>query len=395
LKEIYFLMDSNIKVSFILLTLAFISVQLSGQTTITFQENAENKLYIKLYGHIDYNQKLEPGIRNAGKMDVHRLVTLFGYQFGRNTQFVSEIEVEHVKEIFVEQAFVKHRLSRGINLKAGLLLVPMGFVNEMHEPTFFYSVERPLMDKLIIPTTWREIGLGITGLLTQHSLKYQLYLINSPLGYDGEAKVSGKSGIRSARQKGAESVISTFPGVSFQVEYFGVANMKVGLSGYHGKTNTTLYNEFPAITPENTMVVDSSTVTMSMATLHASYSSGPWTMRGQYTLAGYGNTAAYNNFSQSDVPEIMHGYYVLAAYDFAKSDNITVSPFIRFSQLDNHLVVNETIARDAGLKKTITTIGMNYKPHPGVVFKADYQFYNIGGDASDYNQFNAGVGVWF
>jgi len=378
--------------SFLFIIIVFAA---KGQTTITFQENVENKLYIKLYGHIDYNQKLESGIRNAGKMDVHRLVTLFGYQFGRNTQFVSEIEVEHVKEIFVEQAFVKHRLAKGINLKGGLLIVPMGFVNEMHEPTFFYSVERPLVDKVIIPTTWREIGLGITGLLTQQSLKYQLYLINNPLGYNDGAQVTGKSGIRKARQKGAESLVTAFPGISFQLEYFGVSNMKVGLSGYRGKTNTSLYNDYPTINAENSMVVDSSTVTMTMATLHASYNTGPWTLRGQYTMAGYKNTDAYNEFAASDVPELMHGYYVLAAYDFAKNENITVSPFIRFSQLDNHLQVGERTSRNGALKQSITTFGINYKPHPGVVFKADYQLYSIGGEVANYNQFNTGIGVWF
>jgi len=132
-----------------------------------------------------------------------------------------------------------------------------------------------------------------------------------------------------------------------------------------------------------------------MATLHASYNTGPWTLRGQYTLASYGNTSAYNSFASSDVPELMHGYYVLAAYDFAKSDNITISPFLRFSQLDNHLKVGDNIDKQASLKQNITTLGMNYKPHPGVVFKVDYQIYKLGGEAADYNQFNAGIGVWF
>ena len=95
--------------------------QMQAQTTITFDDDSQNKMYIKLYAHVDYNQKIDGAARTPGKMDVHRLVTLFGYQFNRKTQFVSEIEVEHVKEIFIEQAFVKHRLTKSMSLRAGLL----------------------------------------------------------------------------------------------------------------------------------------------------------------------------------------------------------------------------------------------------------------------------------
>lgn len=377
-----------------ILFLVVIGVTSEAQTTINFQENAENRLYIRLYAHVDYNQKLETGIRHAGKMDVHRLVTLFGYQFGRNTQFVSEIEVEHVKEIFVEQAFVKHRLTKGISVRAGLMLVPMGFVNEMHEPTFFYSVERPLLDKVIIPTTWREIGIGISGLINDLDLKYQLYLFNNPLGYDNGAQVEGSKGFRSARQKGAESVISALPGLSGQIEYYGIDNFKLGLSAYHGKTNTTLINEFPEISIETEELIDSSTVTMTMATVHTSFNVSQWTLRGQYTFANYANTLAYNEFGDSDVPEMMHGLYFVAAYDLLKSQNITLEPFFRFSHLNNHLRVNESVQKNTALSQNIYTMGVNYKPHPGVVFKLDYQFYNKGDD-SRFRQFNAGIGVWF
>ena len=367
---------------------------LFGQTTINFDEDNSNKLYIKLYGHVDYNQKIERGVHHNGKMDVHRLVTLIGYQFSRKTQFVSEIEVEHVKEIFVEQAFIKHRLAKSISLKAGLIIIPMGMVNEMHEPTFFYSVERPFLDKLIIPSTWREVGIGLTGLLPEKSLKYQLYLVNNPLGYDGSAKVSGASGIRKARQKGAEAVVSSFPGLSGQIEYFGIDRFKLGVSGYYGKTSTTLATTMDQSLENYNVTVDSSTVNMTMATVHGMYTPGNLTLRGQYTLSSFQNTTAYNEFTNSDVPELMHGYYLLAAYDFHKSEEITVAPFIRFSQLDNHLKVSGALEENRALKQNILTVGANYKPHPGVVFKFDYQFVQ-NRVTSNYNNLNLGVGVWF
>jgi len=368
---------------------------LLAQTTIDFSEAASNKLYIKLYAHVDYNHIIEEDRRNAGNLDVHRVVTLFGYQFDRKTQFVTEIEVEHVKEIFVEQAFLKHKLSKQINLRAGLLLIPMGLVNEMHEPTFFYTVERPLLDKNIVPSTWSEIGLGISGILIDHNLKYQLYLINSPISYnDGGGTLSAEKGIRGGRQKGAKSILTTFPALSGQIEYFGFDGFKIGLSAFRGKTNTSLYTEFDQINDENSAIIDSSTLMTNMVTVHSTYDVNQWTFRGQYSLAGFEGSDAYNSFTGSDIPELMHGFYLLAAYDFIKNDNVTLSPFLRYSKLDNHLKVSDNLVQDESLNQSILSLGINYKPNPAVVYKIDYQFYNKN-DGNNFNQFNAGIGVWF
>jgi len=372
-----------------------LSLHLIGQTTITFNpDDGNNKMYIKLYGHIDYNQKLEKGIRNAGNVDIHRIVTLFGYQFNRKTQFMTEIEFEHANEIFIEQAFIKHRINRKINLKAGMMIVPMGFVNEQHEPTFFYSVERPALDKKIIPTTWREIGLGISGLFTEQSLKYQLYLFNTVNGYDNGAEIDGSSGIRGARQKGSKEILTGLPALSTQIEYFGFDNAKIGVSAYTGKTNTSLVKEYPIIDALSSTIIDSSTVNLTMVTMHASYSPGQWDTRLQYTHAFYGNTQEYNDYTGSDVPLQMMGFYILAAYDLLDSDTQKLSPFIRYSKLHNHFKTNESLNKNLSLNQQIYTLGLNYFPTPGVVFKMDYQFIHQD-NGYNYRQFNTGVGVWF
>lgn len=375
-----------------LLSCSFLAV---SQTTITFNpDDGNNKMYTKLYGHIDYNQKLEEGIRHPGNVDVHRIVTLFGYQFNRKTQFMTEIEFEHAKEIFIEQAFVKHRINRKLNLRAGMMIVPMGFVNEQHEPTFFYSVERPALDNKIIPTTWREIGLGVTGLFPEHSLKYQFYLFNTVNGYDDGAKIKGSNGIRSARQKGSKEILTGLPALSGQIEYFGFDNAKVGLSAYAGKTNTSRVADFPVIDDLSTRMIDSSTVNLKMVTLHASYSPGNLDTRLQYTHALYGNTDQYNSLTGSDVPLQMMGFYVLAAYDLLDSESQKLSPFVRYSRLNNHFKTGEALNKNPALNQNIYTLGLNYFPTTGVVFKVDYQFINKD-DGHNYRQFNTGVGVWF
>ncbi|NND24585.1 MAG: hypothetical protein HKO00_01055, partial [Flavobacteriaceae bacterium] len=126
------------------------------------------------YAQIDYNQP--EGLN--GNLDVHRLVMLFGYKFNDRVQFVTEIEYEHVKEVYIEQAFLSYNVNPNLNIRGGLMLVPMGIVNEYHEPTTFNGVERPNVDKSIVPSTWREIGIGVTGKFNEISLAYQAYLFN-------------------------------------------------------------------------------------------------------------------------------------------------------------------------------------------------------------------------
>jgi hypothetical protein len=146
-----------------IILLAIVSLSIG----LTAQQNASQKLLttngnqkgltIGGYAEAHYN-------RASGKnavLDVHRVVLLLGYKFNERTQFITELEFEHVKEVYVEQAFLQYSLTDNINLRAGLMLVPMGIVNEYHEPTTFNGVERPSMDKSIVPTTWREIGLGL------------------------------------------------------------------------------------------------------------------------------------------------------------------------------------------------------------------------------------------
>lgn len=103
----------------------------------------QGKLVIGGYGEVHYNQPFNSDVRSNGILDVHRMVMLLGYNFTEKTQFISEIEFEHVSEVYIEQAFLQHKLNSFINLRAGLILIPMGIVNEYHEPTTFNGVERP------------------------------------------------------------------------------------------------------------------------------------------------------------------------------------------------------------------------------------------------------------
>ncbi len=113
----------------------------------------DSKLQIGGYGEVQYFQPIDDEVYKQGKLDVTRMVLFFGYNFNSRTQFISEIEFEHVKELWVEQAFLQYKLNNYISLRGGLLLVPMGIINEYHEPTTFLGVSRPYIDRTIAPTT--------------------------------------------------------------------------------------------------------------------------------------------------------------------------------------------------------------------------------------------------
>ena len=202
--------------------------------------NQEKKLNIGMYAQLDYNQQFGDTLRHNGLVDVHRLVIFMGYKFNSKTDFVTEIEFEHVNEAAVEQAFLNYKLAKWIDVRAGLMLIPMGIINEYHEPTTFNGTSRPNLDNKIVPTTWRELGAGFSGKLDAVAVKYQLYAVNGFNGYDTGGKFKGDDGLRGGRQKGIKSYI-TRPDYSAKLDYYGIRGLKIGAAGYFGDSESKLY----------------------------------------------------------------------------------------------------------------------------------------------------------
>jgi len=244
-----------------------------------------NKLTIGGYGEVHYHQPFDSDLRQNGELDVHRMVMVFGYQFNERTQFVTELEFEHVSEVYVEQAFLQHKINKSVNFRAGLLLIPMGIVNEYHEPTTFNGVERPLVDNRISPTTWREVGFGLSGNIQPASLKYQAYLVNGFNGYDATARLNGANGLRGGRQRGASSYISA-PNFTAKVEYYGIRGLNVGVSGYLGDTQSRLYNGIAKDDDAALARADSSVVGIAMFGADARYTLKGLQLRGQVYYVG-------------------------------------------------------------------------------------------------------------
>ena len=357
----------------------------------------EERLTIGGYGQIDYNQPIQNGIMENGKLDVHRLVFMVGYKFSDKVQFVSEVELEHVKELYVEQAFLQAEILPWLKFRGGLILIPMGIINEYHEPPTFNGVERPNLDKYIVPTTWREIGGGFTGTFPLVGLSYQAYIVNGFCSYDGEPRLDGANGFRKGRQKGAESIISS-PNLALRVNYFGIPGLQMGMSLYGGETQSTLKDGTDRSDPESLSRTDSSVVGLLMVGADARYSIKGLSFRAQINYGRVSGAGAYNSFTGSDLGSALAGGYAELSYNLFHSmegRETELIPFVRYERYNTHASVTGETVKDPSLNRTDITMGLGYKFHSGAMLKMDYQIFSDRGDSERKHQFNTGVAVWF
>ena len=177
-----------------------------------------------------------------GVIDFHRFVLLVSHSFSPRLRFVGELELEHAfvegleeaGELELEQAYVDFLLKREFNLRAGMMLVPIGIINERHEPPVYHGVERPFVDTVIIPTTWFEAGAGVHGEL-RRGFRYRAYVM-APLN---SLEFSADEGIRGGRQKGSNANVRNVA-YTGRLEYIGVRNLVLGASGWRGKSTFAL-----------------------------------------------------------------------------------------------------------------------------------------------------------
>ncbi|MDO9037439.1 MAG: hypothetical protein Q7U59_03720 [Lutibacter sp.] len=357
----------------------------SNENIQNFGSKISEGVSIGGYAQIDYN---EPDGAAPGKLDVHRMIMFLGYKFNEKVSFLSEIEYEHVSELYVEQAYLKYKVNENFNVLAGLMLVPMGIINEFHEPTTFYGVERPNVDNYIVPTTWREIGIGFSGKIDNASLKYQAYLFNGFKSYAvnsgiGTGILRGTDGFRKGRQKGSESIVNS-PNLSAKLDYYGISGLRLGLAGYFGKTQT------------DDSSIEASTVGISMIGFDARYKYNNLELRGQYIHTNLTDTEGYNLLTGKDLGSEMYGFYGEVAYSFNLKGVEKLTPFLRYEKHNTHANTEGNLVANDAFDRDEIIFGLNYKVANGAAFKIDYQLMNNAKAGSDTAKvFNAGVAVSF
>ncbi len=321
------------------------------------------------------------------QVDFLRQVVYVGYKFNDRILFNSEVEFEHAStgkggEVSVEFAYVDFQVRKAFGLRAGMLLVPMGFLNELHEPPIFHGARRPDVESAIIPSTWRENGAGAFG--EAGPLQYRAYVVAGL----SSAGISA-SGIRAARQSGARSKSEDF-GITGRLDFTGVPGLLAGASFFTGESGQGATVSGARLGGR-----------VSLYDLHAQYERRGLQLR---ALAAHGNVgdAALINAANAltgarSVGTDQFGWYVQAAYDVATlraSSSWSVTPFVRYESLDTQDGVPVGFADDPATARDVLTAGLGVKPISNVVLKADFQRQrNDGG--SGVNQWNLAVGYLF
>ncbi len=327
--------------------------------------------------------------------DFTRAVLYIGYKFTDSLVFNSEIEFEHAStsengSVSVEFAALDYLYRPGLNFRAGLLLLPMGFLNEMHEPPFYYGTQRPEPERRIIPTTWRENGAGIFGTLLQERLQYRMYVVN---GFDASGFSS--SGLRGGRQKGSEAKAEDLSFVT-RVDYEPRPGVQLGASYYQG--NSGQDQRFTQ--PVSGATVKLPNVSTRIWEVHGELRRGPLHMRALYTQAHLSDAGELSRALElsngSPVAERMFGGYGEIAYDvmqiLSPDSEKELSPFFRFEYLDTQADTPSGFSRDRRQPRRIYIPGLQFKPHPNVVLKLDYRNIDTwGGDTAD--EISVGFGV--
>lgn len=322
------------------------------------------------------------------RLDALRAIVYVGYKFSDKILFNSEIEFEHGNtansgSVAVEFAYLDYRFSPRFGVRAGLLLPPMGFINEIHEPPTFLGARRPETERQIIPSTWRESGIGVFG--GTESINYRAYLIN---GFDATGFSAG--GIRGGRQNGSEADAENF-GLVGRVDYTGVLGLTVGTSAYVGNSG------------QGAMLPSDPATSIGARTFiwegHAEYKSRGFDLRGLLALASLDDAAELNELNEltgaSSVGNRMLGWYLQGGYDVLRGRSAhQLIPYVRYEQLNTQDEVPDGFAADPATDRRLVTLGAMWKPVPNVAFKADYQ---ITGNEADtgVNQLNVNLGYLF
>ncbi len=329
-----------------------------------------NKVHIGGYGELHYNNLESPDGSEFKQLDFHRFVLFFGYDFSDSIRFHSEVEIEHalVKdtadgsgsgEIELEQAYIEFDLTENMEARGGLFLIPVGILNETHEPPTFYGVERNPIETRIIPSTWWEGGAALTGRIGGSGLSYDLAITS---GLDGGTDVRG------GRQKVAKATAND-PAYTGRLKYTGLRGLELA--------GTVNYQS------DMTQSTDPDINDAVLLSAHAIYNISQFQLRALY--ANWDIDVTSNATPEDQARDKQDGYYVEGSWKFVPSAGV----FARYNAWDN-----------GGLgdtEKTQTDIGINYWPHEDVVIKFDIQKQDHGAvnTASEQDGFNIGIGYQF
>ncbi len=323
-------------------------------------------------------------------LDFHRFVLLFSHSFSDRLRFVGELELEHAfvegleeaGELELEQAYIDYLIKPSFNLRAGMLLVPVGIINERHEPPVFHGVERPFVDTVIVPTTWFDLGAGVHGRIGS-AFSYRGYVM-APLD---ATEFSADEGLRGGIQKGSESNVRNVA-LTGRIEFTQVPGLTVGLSGWRGDTGFNL----PRLDPS-----------VGVVEMDARFRRNGFEARGQYARVFIGDAAALNDALtlaigvSPNIARQLQGYYLEASRLFrVPRSQHEVAFFARYEDFDTQFKMPDDYQPIPDFNRRAWTLGATYYLDPDVAVKFDYTHQSSEATIRRApRSINVGLGWWF
>ena len=332
--------------------------------------NWTDRMEIGGYGELHYNNINNDGIDDKKEIDFHRFVLFFGYEFTEKLRFWSELELEHALagdgkpgEIELEQAYIEYDIRDDLQTKGGLFLVPVGILNETHEPTTFYGVERNNVESIIVPSTWWEAGGALNGYY-ENGISWDLAL-TSGLAIPTEGDNAFR--VRSGRQKVAQAIANDWA-YTGRLKYTGVAGLELaGTLNYQADASQ-----------ESGDGLDSGL----LLETHAIWQTGPFQLRALYAGWDFDGDAV-----KAAGADRQTGWYIEPSVRPWEE----VGFYARYEDLDGARLRDQFRQWE---------IGANYWPHENVVLKVDYRdrtvdTVDIDAKSVDFTAFDLGIGYEF
>jgi hypothetical protein len=341
------------------------------------------------YGEIQYVNPSGPG--TPATLDVRRFVIYLAHTFSERLSLRSEVEIEDAKvesssplgELEIEQVVFDYRLADRFTLRSGLLLVPIGIINETHEPPTFNGVDRPGFDHDVLPTTWREIGVGAVGTLPMEGWSYRLYLLNGLVA----AGFADAEGIREGRQEGQAATFAN-PSLTGRLEWVH-PGLRVGASFWYGGSTAG----------DTALGSGSFDAPVTVLSADARYDQGPLAVRAVFANVSVGDAAAINTRYGTAVGSRIAGGYSEAAinllYWLAPASTQRLNAFVRHERYDTQASVPAGTIRDRAFARRLTTFGLTYKPTWNTAFKGDYQIVRNAAGTTPSEVLSLGIGYQF
>lgn len=342
-----------------------VSATASGNSAASWAE----RTHIGGYGELHYNNlEGEGGASDKDELDFHRFVLFFSHEFNDRIRFMSELELEHSiagddqnGEIELEQAYVEFDLNDRHRAKGGVFILPVGILNETHEPNTFYGVERNPVETNVIPSTWWAGGGALSGEIGS-GFSYDLGV------HEGLATPTTGSNAfkpRSGRQK-TSNAQATDLAYTARLKWTGMPGVEIAGTINH---QTDITQSAPGVDAGSANLYE----------LHTVLSKGPLGLR-----ALYARWDLEGNAPAAIGAEEQFGWYIEPSYRLNEQWGV----FTRYNLWDN-------AAGDAvDSEKTQWDVGVNFWPHPDVVLKADYQRQD-NDDGKNQDGFNLGIGYQF